>query len=55
MATSANVANNLNSLNSVCRIFDPATQKHPLETTATKRSRIEHMLVSGPDVHRIMM
>ena len=45
----------LGKFNSVCCFFDPTTQKHKFETIATKRSHIEHLLVSRPDIDLIVM
>ena len=45
----------LGKFNSVCCFFDPATQKHRFETIATKRSHIEDLLVSRPDIDLVVM
>ena len=45
----------LGKFNSVCCFFDSATQKYQFETIATKRSHIEHLLASRPDIDLLVM
>ncbi|TWT47940.1 Transposase IS116/IS110/IS902 family protein [Rubripirellula amarantea] len=45
----------LGKFDSVCCFFDPASQKHQFKTIATRRSHIEHLLSSRPDIDLIVM